>query len=79
MSKDELREPVNQETDAPEPAASRTTPEMAQEINSDVRVNGKPVEPQPSEAKDVGTGNTTAPRDIKDTANDPDGKKGRVN
>lgn len=65
-----------------EKPASQTTPEEAEEINSDVRIQGDvsdPTEKQPSEKLDDGAGNREAPHQTKTTANDPKNEKGRAN
>ena len=68
---------------AEEPAASRMSPEDAEQINSDVRTPvqaGQPVEKQPSEElDDKGAGNREAPHETKTKANDPKNEKGRAN
>ncbi len=67
---------------ASEPPASRTTPEEAEAINSDVRrpvQSSEPIEKQPSEKLDEGSGNRTAPHETKTSTNKQNDKKGSTN
>lgn len=67
---------------AAEPAASRMSPEDAEQINSDVTksvpTRERDDEKQPSEELDEGAGNRTAPHETKEEATDPKNEKGRA-